>query len=193
MKVVFLEEVEGAAEVGEVKEVRNGYARNFLLPRGLAAPATKENLQRAEKLAKAGRLRQSQLDEAARKIFDRIEGATITIEARVGEQGRLFGSVTAADIAERLSALAGEPVEHRQILRSQALRTLGTEEVRVRFTRNVVATVKVEVRAQNGGAESAATPEAAAAADAVAGGEDDDERNDRESASAETEATESAE
>ena len=188
MKVVFLEEVEGAAEVGEVKEVRNGYARNFLLPRGLAAPATKENLQRAEKLAKAGHLRQSQLDEAARKIFDRIEGATIAIEARVGEQGRLFGSVTAADIAERLSALAGEPVEHRQILRSQALRTLGTEEVRVRFTRNVVATVKVEVRAQNGGAEPAATPEAAAAADAVAGGEDE-----RESASAETEAADSAE
>ena len=73
MKVVFVEEVPGSALVGEVKEVKNGYARNFLLPRGLAVPATKDNLERGERLAKADTIRQDKLDSTAQVVADKID------------------------------------------------------------------------------------------------------------------------
>lgn len=147
MKVVFLQEVEGSARVGEVKEVKNGFARNYLLPRGLAAPATKAVMLQAAKLAKADAVRQEKADAAAQDIAQRLDGAAIALRARVGEQGRLFGSITAADIAARASDLAGETIEHRQVLLGQPIRTLGTQAVRVRLTRNVSATVQVTVEA----------------------------------------------
>ena len=150
MKVVFFEEVEGTALVGEIKEVKNGFARNYLLPRGLAGPTTKNNLIRAERLAQADAIRQEKLDGVASPVALAIAGAEITFQARVGEQGRLFGSITARDIADRLTEIASESVpgsviEHRQVLLPQSLRTLGTEEVRVRLTRNVSAEVRVIV------------------------------------------------
>ncbi len=148
MKVVFLGEVEGSGRVGEVKEVKNGFARNYLLPRGLAAPATKDVMERARKLARADATRQEKLDAAAHKLAARLDGRTVTLRARVGEQGRLFGSITAGHIAQALSALAGEEIEHRQVLLGQAIRHLGSEEVRVRLTRNVFATVTAVVEAE---------------------------------------------
>ena len=153
MKVVFLEEVEGSGQVGEIKEVRNGYARNYLLPRGLAAPATKVQMERAAKLAKVGAVRQEKVDVEARLVADRIDGATVTLTARVGEQGRLFGSVTATDIAEQLTERAGQSVDHRQVLLGQVIKAIGSQEVRVRLTRNVSATVTVDVRPEGGEAE----------------------------------------
>ena len=148
MKVVFVEEVPGSALVGEVKEVKRGYARNFLLPRGLAVPATKDNLERGERLARADAIRQEKLDGVASVIAEKIDGAELSFTARVGEQGRLYGSITAAAIAERLGELAGDSVDHRQVLLGQAIRTVGAQEVRVRLTRNVSATVTVTVAAE---------------------------------------------
>ena len=148
MKVVFVEEVPGSALVGEVKEVKRGYARNFLLPRGLAVPATKDNLERGERLARADAIRQEKLDGVASVIAEKIDGAELSFTARVGEQGRLYGSITAAAIAERLGELAGDGVDHRQVLLGQAIRTVGAQEVRVRLTRNVSATVTVTVAAE---------------------------------------------
>ncbi len=150
MKVVFFEEVEGTALVGEVKEVKNGFARNYLLPRGLAGPTTKNNLSRAERLAKADAIRQEKLDGDASPVALAIAGQELTFQARVGEQGRLFGSITARDIAERLTEIAASSVpeaviEHRQVLLAQSLRSLGAEDVRVRLTRNVSAEVRVIV------------------------------------------------
>lgn len=145
MKVVFFEEVEGTAQVGEIKEVKNGFARNYLLPRGLAGAPTTNNLARAERLAKADAIRQGKLDEAAAPLAAAIDGGAFIFRARVGEQGRLFGSVTARDIAERLSERAGATIEHRQVQLAHALRQLGTEEVRVRLTRNIFANVSVIV------------------------------------------------
>lgn len=166
MKVVFVEEVPGSALVGEVKEVKNGYARNFLLPRGLAVPATKGNLERGERLAKADLIRQDNLDSAAQVIADKIEGADISLTARVGEQGRLYGSITAGAIADELSKIAGEDVDHRQVLLGQAIRTIGTQEVRVRLTRNVFANVTVEVASEEAEVEEPTIAEAVAAVDA---------------------------
>ena len=152
MKVVFFEEVEGTAQVGEVKEVKNGFARNYLLPRGIAGPPTKNNLMRAERLAKADAIRQGKLDAAANPVAAAIDGQELVFEARVGQQGRLFGSVTARDIAERLTEIARKAapeatVDHRQVQLPQSLRELGTQTVPVRLTRNVHAEVTVEVQA----------------------------------------------
>lgn len=153
MKVVFFEEVEGTAQVGDVRDVKNGFARNFLLPRGLAGPTTANNLARAERLAKADAVRQAKLDGDAAPLAAAIDGQEFTFRARVGEQGRLFGSVTARDIAEQLSERAGAAIEHRQVQLAQALRQLGVEDVRVRFTRNVFANVKIVVEPDEGSFE----------------------------------------
>ena len=180
MKVVFVEEVEGSGRVGEVKVVKNGYARNFLLPRGFAVPATKDNLERAERLASADTIRQGKLDGDAKAIADKIDGAAITLTARVGQQGRLFGSITASDIADRLSEIAGTPVDHRQVLLGQSIRTIGTQDVRVRLTRNVSAGITVEVQSEEGEHEEPTIEEAVAAADAEEAAAEGADKDDAE-------------
>jgi large subunit ribosomal protein L9 len=145
MKVVFFEDVEGTAQVGEVKEVKNGYARNYLLPRGLAGPTTRENLQRANALAQREARRQEKLDAEARVLAARLENLTVSIEARVGETGRLFGSVTNRDIAAAIQSATGVELEHQQVLLPEPIRELGQRTVDIRFTRNVSATVTVDV------------------------------------------------
>ena len=149
MKVVFVEEVPGTAVPGEVKEVRDGFARNFLLPRNLAVPATKSALQRAEALSKKEEKRQSQLDGEAQRIVDKLEGQQILIRARVGEQGRLYGSVTSADLANRLDELLGEPIDRRRIVMPVPIREVGTRLVPLRLTRNITTTVEVVIEADD--------------------------------------------
>ena len=147
MKVVFIEEVPGTAVPGDVKDVRDGFARNYLLPRNLAVPATKAALQRAEALSKVEEKRQAGLDAEAQKIVEKLEGKQILIRARVGEQGRLYGSVTTADIANRLDELLGEPIDRRRILLHTPLREVGTRQIPLRLTRNVTTSVEVVIEA----------------------------------------------
>ena len=143
MKVVFLETVEGSGTRGEVKTVAAGYARNFLLPRGLAAPATPTLLMRAETLAKEEEERQRLLDEQAQELVGKLEGQRLVIPVRVGEQGRLYGSVTNGDIAEKAGEILGEEVDRRRILLPEAIRQVGVYTVPIRLSRNV--TVELEV------------------------------------------------
>ncbi|MDZ7727725.1 MAG: 50S ribosomal protein L9 [Dehalococcoidia bacterium] len=119
MKVVFFEDVEGTAQVGDVKDVKNGFARNFLLPRRIAGPVTPTNLQHANSLAYKEARRQEARDAEARGEAQKLDGKTFTIEARVGETGRLFGSVTNRDIAAHIQQEAGVAIEpHWLLLRS---------------------------------------------------------------------------
>ena len=146
MKVVFLEEVEGTARTGDVKNVADGFARNYLLPRKLAAPATGHYINIAQ--AKAGKKErlQEKVDEEARdRVLPKVDGKAVEIEVRVGEQGKLFGSVTARDIAEALQAVTRVELEHRQVDLKEPIRELGGHEVTIRVTRNVLATVTVNV------------------------------------------------
>jgi len=145
MKVVFFEDVEGTAQVGEIKDVKNGFARNFLLPRGLAGSTSKDNLQRANSLAQKEARRQEKLDAEARGVSGKLDGYTITIEARVGETGHLFGSVTNRDIAEQLTAKAGVAVDSKIVLLPEPIREIGSRQVTVKFTRNVSSEITVEV------------------------------------------------
>jgi len=150
MKVVFLESIEGTAIVGDVKEVKNGFARNYLLPRGLAAPAKEPYLERAKAGAMKEAVKQQALDSSASIIAEKLEGQQITMIARVGEQGKLYGSITSIHIAEEIAKLLGEDAEfdHRKVLLPEAIKEVGTQPVRLRLTRNVEAAIEVEVVAE---------------------------------------------
>lgn len=145
MKVVFFEDVEGTANVGDVKDVKNGFARNYLLPRNIAGATTKDNLQRANSLAQKEARRQEKLDTEARQVTGRLEGHEVTIEARVGETGRLFGSVTNRDIAEKINSSTGLSIDPHIVLLPEPIRELGKRDVAIKFTRNVSVEVSVEV------------------------------------------------
>jgi large subunit ribosomal protein L9 len=145
VKVVFLEEVEGSGRTGEVRNVANGYARNYLLPRKLAVPATEHNIRIAQARAEGEAKRQAKLDADAEVVAEKLPGLTITIEVRVGEQGRLYGSVTARDIVEALEKPLGMLLEHRQVELEEPIRQVGLFEVPLRLSRNVRANVQVAV------------------------------------------------
>jgi len=155
MKVVFLEEVEGTARTGDVKNVADGFARNYLLPRKLAAPATDHYITIAQAKASKEARRQDRVDEEARDhVLPKVDGKSLSIEVRVGEQGKLFGSVTARDIAEALQEATRVELEHRQVDLKEPIRELGAHEVTVKLTRNVLATVTVNVEPLGGVAVS---------------------------------------
>jgi large subunit ribosomal protein L9 len=189
MKVIFLDNVEGTATVGEVKDVKNGFARNYLLPRGLAAPAIEPYLTRGAARAKVEEKRQADLDKDATGLAARIEGAKVRIEAKVGEQGKLYGSVTSVHIAAEVAKLLGdEEFDHRKVLLPESIKEVGVQPVRLRLTRNVEATIEVEVYSEEQEDEpaveaSAATEtavEEAEALDEAAGTEADAEAEEEE-------------
>jgi large subunit ribosomal protein L9 len=145
VKVVFLETVEGSGTMGEVRTVRPGYARNYLLPRGLAAPATPDVLARAERLREIEEERQRAQDEHAQELVGKLEGTPLVMAVRVGEQGRLYGSVTSADVAEKAGEILGEELDRRRILLPEVIRSVGVYTVPIRLSRNVVPEVQVVV------------------------------------------------
>jgi large subunit ribosomal protein L9 len=176
VKVVFLETVEGSGTRGEVRTVAAGYARNYLLPRGLAAPATPTLLLRAETLAQEEEDRQRSLDEQAQGLVGMLQGQRLVMPVRVGEQGRLYGSVTNGDIAEKAGEILGEELDRRRILLPEAIRQVGVYTVPVRLSRNVTAeaeVVVVDVEAPEGvdAAADAAVALALAAAEAATAAE----------------------
>ncbi len=146
MKVVFLEDVEGTAVVGEVREVANGYARNFLLPRGIAVAPTEPNLQRARSLAEKEARRQEQLDIEAATFIDRLANYVVTFEVRIGETGQLFGSVTSRDVAARIQEATDIEVSQRMVLLGEPIREIVTKPVTIRFTRNTSVDITVDVQ-----------------------------------------------
>ena len=145
MKVIFLEDVAGAADAGEVKDVKNGFARNYLLPKGLAAPATPGQLQRIRAIEAAARQKRLQFSEEWGQVAGMIQGMEVPVEVRVGPNGRLFGSVTGRHIAERLTAATGRTIDHRQVLLGAAIHEPGDYPVSIRLYREVTAEVTVSV------------------------------------------------
>jgi large subunit ribosomal protein L9 len=144
VKVILREDVPSLGDAGEVVTVKTGFARNFLIPQGKAIAATASNVRELEhqKRVIAERVaRELKLLEGERA---KIEGVVVEIAAQAGEEGRLFGSVTAAQISERL-AERGLEVDRRRIALSEPIRQLGEHDVTVRLHRQVAATIKVKV------------------------------------------------
>jgi large subunit ribosomal protein L9 len=144
MKVILTDEIRGLGTRGDVVTVKDGYARNYLIPKNLAREATAGNLKSIEQERKKWALLAQQEKDVAQKAAASVQGVKVTIAKRVGEHGNLFGSVTANDIADALVA-RGIEVDKRRIELAHPIKTLGTHDVDVRLHREVSAHIKVEV------------------------------------------------
>jgi large subunit ribosomal protein L9 len=148
MQVIFLEDVPNIGKAGQIKEVADGYGRNYLIPRKLAAPARPQDIKDVEAQIKA-RARQAAKTEAEMKTLANIlEGKGITLKARAGSQERLYGSITAADISAGLEASLSTTVDKRKIELVEPIHQLGTYDVLIRLGKDIVATIKVTVVAE---------------------------------------------
>lgn len=166
MKVVFLEDVEGTARIGDIKEVKPGFARNYLLPRRLAAPATASVVKSAEQRAKREIRLQEARDSDARIIAEKLEAMTFTMTARAGATGKLFGSVGSADIAGKVGEATKSEFDRHNVQLRDPIKELGDYQVPVKLTKNVIATLQVSVIGEDG--TTAADIRAKAEADAAA-------------------------
>ena len=144
MKVILTEEIRGLGTRGDLVTVKDGYARNYLIPKNLAQEATKGNLNVIEHQRRKWALLAQEEKNVAQKAADRVKGVKVQIEKRVGEHGHLFGSVTANEIADALME-KGIEVDKRRIELSSPIKNIGLHDVEVRLHRDVSASIQVEV------------------------------------------------
>lgn len=145
MKVVLTQDVPKLGEIGTIQDVKDGFARNYLIPQGLARIATPGMIKQVEERQEAERRRIAQLEEEMRDLAAQIDGIRLEIHARVGEQGRLFGSVTAADIAAQLSEITGQEIDRRKVELEAPIREVGEFKVPVRLVGRLVPEITVNV------------------------------------------------
>ncbi len=148
MKVILQREVDKLGVPGDVIEVADGYARNFLIPKGLAASASKGAVKHAERLREAHEKRQRAAVEAAQVIADRLNSTPVRIQAKAGEDGRLFGSITIHRLADEIEKIAGAEIDRKQIHLEEPIRSVGAHEVAVHLHAQVDATVAVQIVAK---------------------------------------------
>ncbi len=145
MKLILTHEVDKLGAPGDVVEVKDGYGRNFLMPRGFAVRWTKGAAKQIDSLKKAREVREVRDLGHAEQIRDQLQGLTVQLQARAGETGRLFGAVTVSDIAAAIKSAGGPDVDRRRIRVAQPIKSLGTHEITVPVHDEVAATVTVEV------------------------------------------------
>ena len=156
MKVLLLEDMINLGFAGDVVTVAGGYGRNYLIPRGLAKVATPGALKQADQIRKAGERTRSRQLASAQDLAGRIEGLALTFTARAGETGKLYGSVTTADLAEAVERELGQELDRRKII-SDPLRQLGEHSVEIRLMTDVSANLNVVVEPEE--AEEVEVPE----------------------------------
>lgn len=149
VQVVLTEDVQSLGQTGDVVKVRPGYARNYLLPRGMAVVATRGNLEQIEHTKKLALARAAKLRDNARGMAEALAEVTIQVARQAGEEGKLFGSVTAADVAEALKS-KGYDVDRRKLHlpSDHPIKELGPHEVTAKLAPTVTATFKVDVVAE---------------------------------------------
>lgn len=147
MKVVLLKDVKGVGAADTVINVSDGYARNFLFPNRLAVNADVYAVAALEERLKTARANREQELAAIREIAKKIDGTEITISVDAGESGKLFGSVTHADIAEKIRAVTGVEIDKKKIVLDEPIKAVGAFNVPVKFGQDVSATVKLTVSA----------------------------------------------
>ena len=145
MKLILTQEVTGLGAPGDVVEVKDGYGRNYLVPRGVAIRWTRGAEKTVESIKNARTARAVRDHDSAETIKARLEGAPVQVKVRAGEGGRLFGAVTVTDIAEALTEASGQDVDKRSIAVDNPIKSLGAHEVTVRLHDEVSATVALNV------------------------------------------------
>jgi large subunit ribosomal protein L9 len=164
MKVILTQDVEKLGGSHEVVEVADGYARNFLLPRQLAVPATKSAMANLDNMRRVGERRQERLRGASEEQARKLEGQTLVIPAKVGSAGRLYGSIGTADIVKQLKDDFGLELDRKQVLLSEPIRVTGLHPVPLVLHRDVKIQLMVQVGEGGDTASASATPAMAQAA-----------------------------
>ncbi len=145
MEVLLLKDVEGLGLAGEIRKVADGYARNYLLPRGMASPATPGAIRQAESHRQSSARRKAKELSEAQALAQVLDGMTVTFQARAGESDRLYGSITNLNIAEALEEKIGQEVDRRKIDLEEPLKELGTHAVTIRLAAEAEAKVTVVI------------------------------------------------
>ena len=145
MKVIFQQDVKGQGKKGELKEVSEGYARNYLLPRKLATEATKDNINAFTQKEKAKRAQELRDRQLAEENAARLKDIVVTIRARAGSNGKLFGSVTSQEIAEALAEQHGINIEKIRIVQGEPIKSFGSYEVKCKFGFGIDGTLNLLV------------------------------------------------
>ena len=167
MKVILLDELRGKGGEGDIVEVAQGYAENFLFPNKIAQPATPGNIKQLDQRRSGIEKREEQRIATARAMRERLNGKTVIVEARVGENNQLFGSVTTAQIADVIKAQLDVEVDRTRITRTAAIKTAGSHSIEINLYRDINAELAVLVGVAE---EELAADEQAAAATAVTEG-----------------------
>lgn len=145
MKVVLRSDVEGLGTTGQILDVSDGYARNHLIPRALAMPASAGAIKQSKDMARAHTARVGRARETAETIAAKLTSEGVTIEARAGSGEQLYGSVTSTEIADAVATLVGEDVDRRKLSVESPIKTLGTHKVSAQLHDDVKCTFSVEV------------------------------------------------
>ncbi|HOD76579.1 MAG TPA: 50S ribosomal protein L9 [Syntrophorhabdaceae bacterium] len=145
MKLILIEDVQGTGKKGDTVTVKDGYGRNFLVPRGLAVPATEGNVVCFENIVRSVSNKKARDLETASELKAKLEEATLTIKKKAGEDGRLFGSVTHKDIVEAVKAVSGVEVDKKLVRLEEPIKTTGSHTVVIHLQPDVNAEVKIEV------------------------------------------------
>ncbi|MFW5415371.1 50S ribosomal protein L9 [Nocardiopsis sp. CNT-189] len=145
MKLILTHEVNGLGAPGDVVEVKDGYGRNYLLPRGFAIRWTRGGQKQIDSIRRARQARDIRTLEEAQQIAGQLGALSVTLTQRAGDGGRLFGSVTAADVAEAVKAAGGPQVDKRRIEIKNAIKSVGAHKVQIRLHPEVSATIALEV------------------------------------------------
>jgi large subunit ribosomal protein L9 len=161
MKVVLLQNVEKLGSAGEIKEVSGGYGRNYLIPKGFAILATRGQVKQAEERLAAQRRRDEATRRDAEALAARIGGQTLRFTAKVGELDRLYGSITNADIAEKLQAQLSIEIDRRKIDLEEPIKRIGIYPVKVRLAAGLEPVVNVIVEGEEGAVQLPTETEAA--------------------------------
>ena len=174
MKVIFLSDVPGSGQAGDVKEVKNGYARNFLLPRQLAVPASHDHMQRLEAIRKAGDERRIKEQKDLNALVEQLSELTLHLTARVGPTGRFYGAVTTTHVTEELTRITEREFDRRSISLENPIHEPGAYEAQARFAYGISATLKliVDAEGQEGAVEARMAEEAEGAEQAEAADQD---------------------
>jgi large subunit ribosomal protein L9 len=148
MRIVLRDDVDNLGQKGDMVDVADGYARNYLVPKGLAIKATPGAQRQADGMRRNREAQQRRAREAAQAIADQLARGTVEVKARAGEGGRLFGSITASDIADAVEAQLSVELDRRRIELDEPLKELGVVDVPVRLHAEVDANIRVAVVAQ---------------------------------------------
>lgn len=165
MKIVLRQDVPKLGEAGSIQTVADGYARNYLIPRGFAVVATDGEIKTAQHNMRVRERKVARQEDQLQSLADKIQGTRLEFTARAGEQGRLFGSVTSNDIIEQLNQRIGEEVDRRKLQLTEPLRTVGEHVIEIHLIGRLRPTITVVVESEGSEEDESDTVDAAASAD----------------------------